>query len=58
MTDVRRERLDAITPEGVATEGFAGRTPQQFVQLFCALQKYTPDTVCTVIRWRYGKKEV
>lgn len=36
VVDVRTERLDAITADDVAREGFPGWTPEQFVEMFCA----------------------
>lgn len=54
VTSVRRERLDAITPEDVAAEGFPGWTPGEFVTFFCGSHKgCTPETVVTRIEWRY-----
>lgn len=53
VTDVRRERLDAITAEDVAREGFPGWTPAQFVEFFCQHMKCTPDTLVTRIEFRY-----
>lgn len=53
VVDVRRERLDAITPEDVAGEGFPGWIVPQFVSFFCEHMKCKPSTEVTVIRWRY-----
>lgn len=35
FVDVRREPLNAITPEDVIKEGFPGMTPFEFVTMFC-----------------------
>jgi len=35
VVSVRRERLDAITPEDVEREGFPGQNPEWFVAFFC-----------------------
>lgn len=35
VTDVRRERLDAITPEDVVKEGFPEMTRGEFIAMFC-----------------------
>jgi hypothetical protein len=53
VVDVRRERLDAITVEDVALEGFPEWTPAQFVEFFCRSMKCTPDVEVTRILWRY-----
>lgn len=56
VTEVRRERLDAITPEAVVAEGFPQWTnaPGEFVEMFCRSHKgCTPSTEVTVIRFRY-----
>lgn len=54
VVDVRRERLALIDPDDVEAEGFAGMTPEAFVEFFCRSHKgCTPDTVVTRIRWRY-----
>lgn len=53
VVSVRRERLDAITPEDVAAEGFPDWTPQQFVDFFCRSMKCRPDTEVTVIEFSY-----
>lgn len=58
VTAVYRERLDAITPEGVAAEGFPEMTPGQFVVFFRQHMRCQPDTVVTVIRWTYLDSEV
>lgn len=47
----RRERLDAITREDVIAEGFPDMTPAQFVELFCAANKCTPETIVTRIEF-------
>ena len=57
VTDVVRERLDAITPEGVAAEGFPDWGPSEFIEFFCHSMKCEPDRVVTVIRWRYRFEE-
>jgi hypothetical protein len=53
VTEVRRERLDAIDQEGVNREGFPEMTPAQFVEMFCRNMKCKPDMVITVIRFEY-----
>lgn len=53
VVSVRRERLDAITPDDVAAEGFSGWTPAEFVDFFCRSMKCTPDTEVTVIEFAY-----
>lgn len=53
VVSVRRERLDAITPEDVVAEGFAGQRPSEFVEFFCAAMKCPADAEVTRIEWRY-----
>ena len=51
---VSRERLDGITPDEVAREGFPGMPPREFVQrFFCDAQGVNGATVVTRIEWRY-----
>ncbi|WP_280264659.1 hypothetical protein [Nocardia wallacei] len=51
---VRRERLDSITAEEVAAEGFPGMSPAEFVAFFCNSHKgCTPASEVTRIQWRY-----
>jgi hypothetical protein len=51
---VRRERLDAITPEEVRAEGFLDMTPAQFVDFFRSSHTgCTPASEVTRIEWRY-----
>lgn len=53
VVSVRRERLDAITIQDVAAEGFAFTT-KEFVAFFCTSHKgCRPDSVVTRIEWRY-----
>lgn len=54
VESVRRERLDAITVDDVAAEGFPDWTPGEFVEFFCRTHKgVRPDTEITRIQWRY-----
>lgn len=51
---VRRERLDAITPDDVAAEGFPGWTVPEFLSFFVDSHKGTDfDSTVTRIEWRY-----
>lgn len=43
---VRQERLDAITVEGVAAEGFPGHTPSWFIEMLCRIAPRQPR-----VRW-------
>jgi hypothetical protein len=55
VVSVRREPLNAITPQDVAAEGFPGRTPEKFVRFFTGTrQGCEPGTVITRIEWRYA----
>ena len=54
VVSVRRERLDAITPEDVAAEGFPDWTPARFVAFFCESHRgVTPQSEVTRVEWRY-----
>lgn len=50
---VRREPLNAITPEDVEAEGFPGQTPEQFIELFTRAMRCTPETEVTRIEFEY-----
>jgi hypothetical protein len=59
VVDLRRERLDAITAEDVAREGFApprgiDDPALWFVAFFCSHMGCQWDTEVTRIEWRYG----
>ena len=54
VASVRREPLEAITPEDVKAEGFSAWTPEEFVMFFCGTHKgCEPGTEVTRIEWRY-----
>lgn len=54
VTAVRRERLDAITPDEVTAEGFPDMTPDGFVAFFCRIHKgCAPTSEITRIEWKY-----
>lgn len=59
VVDVRRERLDAITPEDVRREGFDlpgdphPADAQWFVDFFAESMRCAPDVEVTRIEWRY-----
>lgn len=53
VTEVRRERLDAITPEAVVAEGFPAWSVDDFVAMFCKHMGCAPSTEVTVIRFRF-----
>jgi hypothetical protein len=50
---VRRERLDAISADDVAREGFTEMSAREFVAFFCAHMRCAPETEVTRIEWRY-----
>ncbi|MGE3278052.1 MAG: ASCH domain-containing protein [Vicinamibacterales bacterium] len=59
VEDVRRERLDAITPEDCAREGFPELTPAEFVAMFCAHMKpCQPHWLVTRIAFSYVEQAV
>lgn len=51
VVSTRRERLDAITLDEVRREGFAGKTPADFIRLFCEANRCEPSTVVTRIEF-------
>lgn len=53
VIDVRREPLNAITPDDVIKEGFPGQTVTQFIAYFRLHMKCNSDTEVTRIEWRY-----
>jgi hypothetical protein len=53
VVSARRERVDAITAEDVAREGFPGQTPAWFIEFFCRFAGCRPDTEITRIEFRY-----
>jgi len=54
VVDVRRERLDAISPDECAREGLPDMAPDEFVDFFCASHKgVEPDSIVSRIEWRY-----
>ncbi len=53
VVSVRRERLDAITADDVAREGFPDWTPLAFVNFFTAEMKVAPDVEVTRIEFSY-----
>lgn len=53
VVKVTRERLDAITAEDVAREGFPELTPVLFVDFFTGEMLCDRDIVVTRIEWRY-----
>lgn len=49
------ERLDRITPEEVALEGFPGKSPDWFIDMFCRSHKNcTPETIVNRIEFKYA----
>lgn len=59
VVSVRRERLDTVTAEDVAAEGFPDMTPEQFVDFFCtAHPAIGPADLVTRIEWSYPTTEV
>lgn len=56
IVDVRREPLNAITPEDVKREGFPDLTPPEFVEFFCKHMGVTPETIVTRIEFEYVRQ--
>lgn len=58
VISIRRERLDAITPEDVIAEGFPEMTAAEFTAFFCGTHEgCTPGSEITRIEWRYLDEE-
>jgi hypothetical protein len=54
FTEVRRGRLDSITPEDVRDEGFPGMSPEEFTRMFCeTFACPSSSESVTVLRFRY-----
>lgn len=53
LTDVRRERLDAITPDDCAREGFPELTPAEFVAMFKRHNHCRRNRIVTRIQFEY-----
>jgi hypothetical protein len=57
LTDVRKEPLNAITPEDVVREGFPEMTTAEFIEMFCRTHKgVTPDTEIMRLEYKYISK--
>jgi hypothetical protein len=55
VLSVREERLDAIDKADVVREGYRDLTPEEFVAMFCRLNKHKrcrPETVVTRIEFQ------
>jgi hypothetical protein len=54
LTNVRKEPLNAITPEDVIREGFPEMTREEFIEMFCRTHKgVTPDTEIMRLEYKY-----
>ncbi|QDU67677.1 ASCH domain-containing protein [Engelhardtia mirabilis] len=53
VVEVRRERLDAITDQDVAREGYPGQSADWFVAKFCQAMRCTPETEVARIEFEY-----
>ena len=58
LTDVRRERLDAITAEDCAREGFPEMKPADFIAFACKAFRCKPDTVVTRLEFVHVGDEI
>jgi hypothetical protein len=54
VVSVRRERLDAITPEDVAAEGYPELDAAAFVAKFCKAMGAKPSDLVTRIKFRFS----
>ncbi len=53
VVSIRREPLGAITAEDVEREGFPGKSPEWFVDLYCSPGKPEPGRLVTRIEFEY-----
>lgn len=53
IISTRWERLDAITPEDVKREGFPGKTPEWFIEMYCAHNGGDGSQMCNRIEFEY-----
>ena len=53
VVDVRVERVDAVTGDDVAREGFPDLTPAEFVELFCRAMRVGPEAEVRRIEFRF-----
>ena len=56
VTDIRREPLQAIQPEDLPREGFPDMTTEEFIAMFCKMNRCKPDTTITRIEFKYIRK--
>lgn len=54
IVDTHPESLAAITQEECVKEGFPNMTPDQFIKMFCELDRCNPDTIVNRIEFTYG----
>lgn len=57
VVSVTREPLNAITPDDVEREGFAGWSPERFVQFYAGHNKCAVDAPVTRIEFEYVDAE-
>lgn len=53
VVSVRKEPLNAITPDDVVREGFPDWTPAEFVRMLVNHYRIDPAKVCNRIEFRY-----
>ena len=53
VTDVKREPLSNIDSRDVELEGFPGKSPEWFIELFCKAYKCTSSDIITRIEFEY-----
>ena len=57
IVTTRAEPLTAITHEECAKEGFPEMTAQQFIKMFCEVNRCKPDTIVNRIEFEYVSGE-
>lgn len=53
VVSTRPEPLSEITADDVRREGFPGKTPAEFVAMFCEHMKVEPTRTINRIEWKY-----
>jgi len=53
VTSVMRCRIDMITQQDVVREGFPGRSPEWFIDMYCKANRCDPADDCTRIQFEH-----
>jgi hypothetical protein len=53
VVSIRKEPLNAITQQDVIMEGFPGKTPEWFIEMYCKANRCAPDRLINRIEYRF-----